>query len=208
VVKVDPLSLHDELGIVGGREPRWAVAYKFAPTLATTRLLSIEINVGRTGSLNPYAVLEPVEIGGATVKLATLHNEEDIRRKDIRPGDRVLVKRAGEGIPQVVAPVLEEGMARAEPLRMPASLPVCRTPGERPENEVTTYCPNSACPARLFWGIVHFASRGAMDIRGLGERTIQQLLDAKLVSDVADLYALDVQALLGLEGFQKKSAEN
>lgn len=208
VVKVDPLDLHSELGVVGGREPRWAIAYKFAPTLATTRLVKIEINVGRTGSLNPYAVLEPVEIGGTTVRLATLHNEEDIRRKDIRAGERVVVKRAGDVIPQVVGPVTEEGVERPAPFRMPDRCPICATPVERPKDEVMSYCPNSACPARLFWGIVHFASRGAMDIRGLGERTIEQLLGAELVADVADLYKLDAHALLTLEGFQAKSAEN
>jgi DNA ligase (NAD+) len=208
VVKVEPLTLHSELGVVGGREPRWAIAYKFAPTLVTTRLLSIEINVGRTGSLNPYAVLEPVEIGGATVRLATLHNEEDIRRKDIRVGDRVVVKRAGEVIPQVVGPVLAENEAREEPFRMPDACPVCRTPVERPEGEVMSYCPNGACPARIFWSLVHYVGREAMDIRGLGERTVQQLLDAGLVSDTADLYLLSRDSLLGLEGFQQKSAEN
>ncbi|MQA91916.1 MAG: NAD-dependent DNA ligase LigA [Gemmatimonas sp.] len=208
VVKVDPLPLHSELGIVGGREPRWAIAYKFAPTLATTRLLSIEVNVGRTGSLNPYAVLEPVEIGGATVRLATLHNEGDIRRKDIRAGERVVVKRAGDVIPQVVGPITEEAGERPPGFQMPDRCPVCETPVERPANEVMIYCPNGACPARSFWGIVHFASRGATDIRGLGERTIQQLIDAEAVSDVADLYTLDVPTLLGLPGFQTKSAEN
>ncbi len=207
VVKVDSLGLHAELGVVGGREPRWAIAYKFAPTLATTRLLSIEINVGRTGSLNPYAVLEPVEIGGATVKLATLHNEEDIRRKDLRPGDRVLVKRAGEVIPQVVGPVLDEGETRAEPFAMPERCPVCDTPVDKPSGEAMIYCPNAACPARLFWGIVHFVGRSAMDIRGLGERTVQQLLEEDLVADVADLYSLTPEALLRLEGFQTRSAE-
>jgi DNA ligase (NAD+) len=208
VIKVEPLALHTELGIVGGREPRWAIAYKFAPTLATTVLRSIEINVGRTGSLNPYAVLGPVEIGGATVRLATLHNEEDIRRKDIRPGEQVVVKRAGEVIPQVVGPVVEEGAQRPDPFRMPDRCPVCDTPVERPQDEVATYCPNTACPARIYWGIVHFVSRSAMDIRGLGERTTQQLLDAGLVADVGDLYALTVDQLLTLEGFQRKSAEN
>jgi DNA ligase (NAD+) len=178
------------------------------PTLATTQLNSIEINVGRTGSLNPYAVLEPVEIGGTTVRLATLHNEEDIRRKDIRRGDQVVVKRAGDVIPQVVGPVLEEGAIRAEPFAMPDHCPACGTAVERPAGEVMTYCPNVACPARIFWGLVHFASRGAMDVRGLGERTTQQLLDAGLVSDVGDLYSLSVAQLLELEGFQKKSAEN
>jgi DNA ligase (NAD+) len=208
VIKVDPRALHEELGIVGGREPRWAIAYKFAPTIATTKLLAIELNVGRTGSVNPYAVLEPVEIGGTTVRLATLHNEEDIRRKDIRPGDRVLVKRAGDVIPQVIGPVVEPGEARGEPFAMPENCPVCGTPLERPEGEVMRYCPNGACPARIFWGLVHFASRGAMDIRGLGERTSQQLLDAGLVRDVGDIYALTQADLLALEGFKEKSAEN
>ena len=208
VIKVDPLELHEELGIVGGRDPRWAIAYKFAPTLATTKLNSIEINVGRTGSLNPYAVLEPVEIGGAMVRLATLHNEEDVRRKDIRVGDTVVVKRAGEVIPQVVGPVLDEGAKRAEPFAMPNECPVCHTPVERPADEVMTYCPNGACPARIFWGLVHFASRGAMDIRGLGERTCQTLLERGLVHDIGDIYSLTVEQLLELEGFQAKSAEN
>jgi DNA ligase (NAD+) len=208
VVKVDPLALHAELGIVGGREPRWAVAYKFAPSLVTTRLLSIEINVGRTGSLNPYAVLEPVEIGGATVRLATLHNEEDIRRKDIRVGDRVLVKRAGEVIPQVVGPVVETGEQRGDPFRMPDDCPVCDTPVERPEAEVMSYCPNGACPARRFWAIVHFVGGDAMDIRGLGERTTQQLLDRGLVEDPGDLYNLTAEQLLQMEGFKQKSVDN
>lgn len=208
VVKVDPLTLHSELGVVGGREPRWAIAYKFAPDLATTRLASIELNVGRTGSLNPYAVLEPVEIGGAKVRLATLHNEEDIRRKDIRVGDTVLVKRAGEVIPQVVGPVLHEGAERSEPFQMPDYCPSCGTPVEQPPDEVMRYCPNGACPARIFWGLVHFASRSAMDIRGLGEATAQQLLDAGLVHDVGDLYFLRFDDVLELEGFKQKSAEN
>jgi DNA ligase (NAD+) len=207
VIKVDPLALHAELGVVGGREPRWAIAYKFAPTLATTRLEAIEINVGRTGSLNPYAVLQPVDIGGVTVRLATLHNEEDIRRKDLRVGDRVVVKRAGEVIPQVVGPVLTEGETRGDPFAMPDRCPVCGTDVERPEEEVMVYCPNGSCPARIFWGLVHFASRGAMDIRGLGERTCQQLLDLGLVQDVGDLYALRADQLIPLDGFQERSAE-
>lgn len=208
VVKVEPFALHAELGIVGGREPRWAIAYKFAPDLATTRLREIRLNVGRTGSLNPYAVLEPVEIGGTTVRLATLHNEEDIRRKDIRVGDRVLVKRAGEVIPQVVGPVTEEGEARGEPFRMPEHCPACGTPVECPPEEAMTYCPNGACPERIFWALVHFASRGAMDIRGLGERSCQQLLESGLVRDVADLYSLGLEGVLELEGFAELSAQN
>ncbi|HEU0079935.1 MAG TPA: NAD-dependent DNA ligase LigA, partial [Longimicrobiaceae bacterium] len=209
VVKVEPLRLHGELGVVGGREPRWATAYKYAPDLAVTTLTSIELNVGRTGALNPYAVLEPVEIGGVVVRLATLHNEEDIRRKDIRPGDRVIVKRAGEVIPQVVGPVLEEGQAgRGEPFSLPDRCPACGTPVERPEGEAMTYCPNAACPARIYWGLVHFASRGAMDIRGLGEERIRLFLERGLLRDVADVYALTGEQLLALEGFKEKSVAN
>jgi len=183
VVKVNPVALHTELGIVGGREPRWATAYKYAPALVVTTLKAIRINVGRTGALNPYAELEPVEVGGVIVKLATLHNEEDIRRKDLREGEKVLVKRAGEVIPQVVGPVLEEGQQRAAEFTMPDRCPACQTPVEKPEGEAMVYCPNSACPARIYWGIVHFASRGAMDIRGLGERTILQMVRARPVDD-------------------------
>jgi DNA ligase (NAD+) len=208
VVKVDPLQLWEELGVVGEREPRFAIAYKFAPDLATTRLLSIEINVGRTGSLNPYALLEPVEIGGATVKMATLHNFDDIARKDLRVGDVVLVKRAGEVIPQVVAPLTEERTGAEQAFVPPQRCPACATPVERPADEVMAYCPNGSCPAQIYWGIVHFVSRDAMDIRGLGERTVQQLLDRGLVRDVADLYHLQVQDLVGLEGFGELSASN
>ncbi|HEX6941014.1 MAG TPA: NAD-dependent DNA ligase LigA [Longimicrobiales bacterium] len=208
VVKLAPLRLWPELGIVGGREPRWAIAYKFAPDLATTRLLSIEINVGRTGSLNPYAVLEPVEIAGATVRLATLHNFEDIARKDLRIGDRVLVKRAGEVIPQVVGPLTEERTGAETPFLPPDHCPVCGTPVERPADEVMLYCPNGSCPARIFWGMVHYASQGAMDIRGLGEQTVQLLLDAGKVRDAADLYALRPEDLRELDGFADLSARN
>jgi DNA ligase (NAD+) len=208
VVKVLPLGLWPELGIIGEREPRWAVAYKFAPDLATTRLIEIRINVGRTGSLNPYAVLEPVEIGGATVKLATLHNFEDVERKGLMNGDMVLVKRAGDVIPQVVAPITEERTGEETPFVPPDRCPACGTPVERPQDEVMVYCPNGSCPGRIYWGIVHFVSQGAMDIRGLGERTVEQLLDEGLVSDFADLYALQEEDLLELEGFGEVSAGN
>ena len=208
VVKVDPLALWDELGIVGGREPRFAIAYKFAPDLATTRLNAIEINVGRTGSINPYAVLEPVEIGGTIVRLATLHNFEDIERKDLRVGDCVIVKRAGDVIPQVVEPVREKRTGGEVPLETPTHCPACGTPVERPEDEVMLYCPNGSCPARIYWGLVHFASRDAMDIRGLGERTIHQLLETGLVHDFADLFQLTVDDLQKLEGFAELSAQN
>ncbi len=208
VVKVGSLALWPELGVVGEREPRYAIAYKFAPDLATTRLRSIEINVGRTGSLNPFAVLDPVEIGGATVKLATLHNFDDIARKDLREGDRVLVKRAGEVIPQVVAPITEERTGSERPVTPPDHCPVCGTPVERPPDEVMIYCPNGSCPARIYWGIVHFVSQEAMDIRGLGERTVAQLLETGRVRDFADLYTLTVDDLRDLEGFADLSARN
>ena len=208
VVKVASIRLWDELGTVGEREPRWAIAYKFAPDLATTVLKKIDINVGRTGSLNPFAVLEPVEIGGAMVKLATLHNFEDIARKDLREGDTVLVKRAGEVIPQVVSPITEHRTGREKPFAPPTHCPKCNTPVEKPADEVMIYCPNAACPDRIYWSIVHFVSQGAMDIRGLGERTIAQLLERGLVRDVADLYHLGKDDLLALEGFADISAQN
>lgn len=208
VLKVDDRALWPELGIVGGREPRWAVAYKFAPDTATTRLREIRINVGRTGALNPYAVLEPVEIGGAMVKLATLHNFEDIARKDLRDGDLVLVKRAGDVIPQVISAVTEERTGEERPFSPPDHCPFCGTAVERPPEEVAVYCPNTSCPARIFWGLVHFVSQDALDIRGLGERTAQQLLDAGLVRTFGDLYRLDAEQLLELEGFGRVSADN
>jgi DNA ligase (NAD+) len=208
VAKVRDISLWPELGVIGERDPRWSIAYKFPPDLATTRLLSIEINVGRTGSLNPYAVLEPVDIGGVIVKLATLHNFEDVARKDLRAGDTVLVKRAGEVIPQVVGPVLQHRTGAEQPFVPPSECPVCGTPVERPEGEVMVYCPNGSCPARIFWGLVHFVSQDAMDIRGLGERTADQLLRTGLVRDYADLYHLTAEQLLTLDGFGAVSAGN
>jgi DNA ligase (NAD+) len=208
VVKVDKLSLWEELGIVA-REPRYAIARKFAPDIAETKLLSIEVNVGRTGALNPFAMLEPVEIGGATVKLATLHNFDLIRDKDLRPGDWVQVKRAGEVIPQVIGPIPERRDPNEPPkrVRAPTHCPVCRTPVERDEEEVAIYCPNVACPGRQLEGLVHFASRGAMDIRGLSYARIEQLINAELIHDVGDLYSVTADQLLELEGFAQKSAQ-
>lgn len=208
VVKVAPLSLWPELGVVGEREPRYAIAYKFPPDLAITRLRSIEINVGRTGSLNPYAVLDPVEIGGAIVRQATLHNFEDIARKDLRVGDMVRVKRAGDVIPQVVEPIKERRTGDERPFSPPERCPSCDTPVEHPPDEVMVYCPNASCPARIYWGIVHFVSQGGMDIRGLGERTVKQLLESGRVRDFADLYDLDADDLVGLEGFAEISTRN
>ena len=208
VVKVDQIGLWEELGVVA-REPRYSIARKFAPDIAETRLLAIEVNVGRTGALNPYAMLEPVEIGGATVKLATLHNFDLVHEKDLRPGDWVQVKRAGEVIPQIIGPIPERRDAEnpPPPVVVPTRCPVCSTPVERDEEEVAIYCPNVACPGRQLEGLVHFASRGAMDIRGLSYARIQQLLDAALIHDVADLYSVQAEALLELEGFAAKSAE-
>jgi DNA ligase (NAD+) len=207
VVKVDDLRLHEELGVVGDREPRWAIARKFAPEVAVTRLLDIKVNVGRTGALNPYAELEPVEIGGVTVSSATLHNAELIAAKDIRIGDWVEVTRAGEVIPQVLGPVRERRTGDERAFRMPKRCPQCESPVEAPPDEVMTFCPNVSCPGRVLEGIVHFASRGAMDIRGLGYERVEKLLAAKLIADVADLYVLEPLPLQDIEGFAEKSAQ-
>jgi DNA ligase (NAD+) len=207
VVKVNSLARQDELGIVGGREPRWAIARKFAPDIATTRLIDIRVNVGRTGALNPYAVLEPVEIGGTVVQNATLHNAELIAEKDLRVGDFVLVKRAGDVIPQVIGPVPDKRTGDEQPWIMPAQCPVCGTKVERDEEEVAIYCPNVACPGRQLEGLVHFASRGAMDIRGLSYARIEQLLEAGLIHDAGDLFTLKAEQLAPLDRLGEKSAD-
>jgi DNA ligase (NAD+) len=206
VVKVDRLDLHKQLGVVGGREPRWAIARKFAPEIAVTRLLDIRINVGRTGALNPYAVLEPVEIGGVTVSKATLHNMDLIEAKDIRVGDLVEVTRAGEVIPQVLGPVREQRPADAKPYEPPDACPACGSEVERPEGEVAHYCPNATCAGRVLEGLTHYASRGSLDIRGLGAQRVQQLKDSGLIESVADLYDLTADQLVALEGFAAKAA--
>ncbi|MFL5512077.1 MAG: NAD-dependent DNA ligase LigA, partial [Gemmatimonadales bacterium] len=207
VVKVDRLGLHGELGVIGGREPRWAIARKFAPEVAETELLDIQVNVGRTGALNPYAILQPVQITGVTVTSATLHNEDLIATKDIRIGDRVEVIRAGEVIPQIVRPIIQPDAKRGQPWRMPDRCPACHSPTPRIEGEAMRYCPNVSCPARVLEGVVHFASRGAMDIRGLGYERVRQLLDEKLIENVADLYAITPDQIVELEGYARKSAE-
>jgi len=206
VVKLDSLAVQDELGAVG-REPRWAIAYKFPPTQATTRLLRIDVNVGRTGSLNPFAVLEPVRVGGATVQLATLHNEDDIHRKDIREGDWVIVQRAGDVIPQVVGPVLSRRTGEERVFQMPDRCPVCGTPTVRLPGEAMHYCPNQECPAQAYRLLTHFVSRDAMDIDGVGESLASQLMEAGLVRDPGDLYSLTKDDLLRLERMGDKSAE-
>jgi len=220
VIKIDRLSLHEELGDIG-REPRWAVAYKFPAVQGTTRLKEIGISVGRTGTLNPYAILEPVSVGGVTIRQAALHNEDDIRRKDIRTGDSVIIQRAGEVIPEVIGPTPEsqENPKRGGEYDLLASLgkdrsghPVCPSCGEasivRPEGEVMYYCTNAACPAQAEQRIEHFASRGAMDIRGIGENMSAALYKNGLVKDAADLYYLKKDRLAALEKMGEKSAEN
>ncbi|MEZ4457946.1 MAG: NAD-dependent DNA ligase LigA, partial [Gemmatimonadales bacterium] len=206
VIAIDRLDLREDLGVVGGREPRWAIARKFAPDVAVTKLRDIGINVGRTGALNPYAMLEPVEIGGVTVSSATLHNEDLILQKDIRIGDWVEVMRAGEVIPQVIGPVRERRTGHERIFHPPAACPACGTPAVRPPDEAARYCPNAACPGRIFEGIVHFASREAMDIRGLGFERVRQLLDAGLITDVSDLYRLTAEGLTALDRFAAQSA--
>ena len=207
VIKVDPVALHGELGVVGGRDPRWAIARKFAPEVGVTRLRAIRINVGRTGALNPYAELEPVELGGVVVAAATLHNEELIAQKDIREGDWVEVVRAGEVIPQIVGPLRERRTGDERIFTMPSACPSCGTPVEHPAEEAMRYCPNASCPSRVLEGIVHFAARGAMDIRGLGYERVRQLLDTGLVTDVAGLYRLTTEQLVTLDRFAAQSAQ-
>lgn len=207
VVKVDRLSLQAELGTISDREPRWAIARKFEPEVAVTRLLAIRINVGRTGALNPWAELEPVELAGVTVSRATLHNEDVIAQKDIREGDWVEVVRAGEVIPQVIGPVREKRDGSERPFVMPDACPMCGTPVVRSEEEAMRYCPNLACPSRVLEGIVHYANRGAMDVRGLGYERVRQLLDAGLIHDIADLYSITPEQLTTLDRFAEQSAE-
>ena len=207
VVKVNDLRVAADLGIVG-RAPRGVIAFKFPGREATTRLLDIRVNVGRIGTLTPYAVLEPVQIGGVTVRKATLHNFDYVAGKDIRVGDRVIVKRAGDVIPQIVGPILDLRTGAERVYQPPDRCPVCGEPAVQPPGEVAIYCANAACPAQLYRRIVHFASRGALDIETLGERTAYLLVTMGLVEDVADLYSLQKEDLLELEGFAEKKAEN
>ncbi|RLC78830.1 MAG: DNA ligase (NAD(+)) LigA [Chloroflexi bacterium] len=207
VVKINDLALQEALGVVGNA-PRGAIAYKFPGREATTKLLDIIINVGRTGSLNPVAILEPVQVSGVIVKQAALHNEEDIHRKDIRIGDTVIVRRAGEVIPQVVGPVKELRTGEERIFHMPKRCPACGEPVVKPEDEVAYYCVNAACPAQLVRRVEYWASKGAMDIEGLGSKVAEQLVREGLVKDVADLYYLKLEDLLKREGFAEKKASN
>jgi DNA ligase (NAD+) len=207
VVKVDSYAEQELLGVVG-RDPRWAIAFKFPPTTVVTKLLDIGINVGRTGNLNPFAMLEPVVVGGVVVKLATLHNEDDILRKDIRIGDHVVIQRAGDVIPQVVGPLTARRDGSERVFAMPANCPACNTPVERVEGEVRHRCPNPNCPSRGLEALRHFVSRGALDVDGVGEKLVARFWELGLVRRASDLYRLTVEDLLPLEGFQQTSAEN
>lgn len=207
VIKIDDLALARDLGVVG-KDPRGAIAYKFPAMEVSTRLLGIGVNVGRTGVLTPYAVLEPVEIGGVTVRQATLHNFDYIEEKDIRIGDLVLLKRAGEVIPYVIGPVENARTGSEQMFVPPATCPSCGETVVNLPGEVAWYCVNPSCPAQLVRTLEHFVSRGALDIAGLGIKIVEQLVEAGLVRDSADLYRLDRDALLQLEGFAEKKAEN
>ena len=200
VVKVDDLELQRRLGVVG-REPRGAIAWKFAPMTATTTLNGVMWNVGRTGHMVPFASLEPVQVSGVTVKLATLHNEEDLRKKDVRDGDEVIVMRAGDVIPQVVSPTpdAQRSKKRSAAPEPPEKCPACGTPTVKPEDGVWTICPNRAgCPGQVFQAVKHFVSKGAMDIEGLGEENARRFLQEGLISDVADIYELDEERITDL----------
>jgi DNA ligase (NAD+) len=207
VIKINDLALAQDLGVVG-KDPRAAIAFKFPAQEVTTRLLDIGVNVGRTGVLTPYAILEPVEIGGVIVKQATLHNFDFIAEKDIRVDDRVLVKRAGDVIPYVIGPVVDVRTGQEMPYVPPQYCPSCGERVEHFEGEVAWYCVNAACPEQLIRNLEHFVSRGAMDIVGLGIKIVEQLVQAGLVRDMADLYTLQKKDLLDLEGFAEKKADN
>ena len=207
VVKVDSREQQRALGTVA-RAPRWAIAYKFEPLAGRTKLLDVIVNVGRTGALTPQALLEPVNIGGVTISRATLHNEDYIKEKGILIGDTVVVERAGDVIPQVVRPVTEDRDGDERVFEMPTHCPVCGEPVSRPEGEAVTRCVNARCPAQALEHIIHWASKGAMDIEGLGEKVATRFFDLGLIKDPADIYHLEAEQISPLEGFGEKSAEN
>ncbi len=206
VIKINDLVQQQELGAVA-RDPRWAIAFKYPPIQVATKLLDIRVNIGRTGSVNPWAALEPINIRGVTVSRAALHNEGDIQRKDLRIGDWVLVQRAGEVIPQVVKPIVERRTGQEEVYHLPERCPLCETPIQRIPDQAMAYCPNEECPARNLEGLIHFVSRGAMDIDTIGEKMCEQLVSAGYVKSFADFYTLTREQLLALEGVKEKSAD-
>lgn len=207
VIKINDLSLSETLGVVG-KDPRGALAYKFPAREVTTILSDIGVNVGRTGVLTPFAILDPVEVGGVVVRQATLHNFDYIRDKDIRIGDRIAIKRAGDVIPYVIGPIIDLRVGKEVPYEPPRSCPACGQLVEHFEGEVAWYCVNTSCPAQLIRNVEHFASRSAMDIVGLGIKIVEQLVSSGLVRDVADLYTLTKEDLMHLEGFAEKKADN
>ncbi len=207
VAKADPLSQWERLGRTA-RAPKWAVAYKYPPEERTTRLVDIEISVGRTGALTPVAILDPVNLAGSVVRRASLHNQEEITAKDVRIGDTVVVRKAGEIIPEIVSVDLSRRTGSEEPFEMPQSCPVCGSRAVRLPDEVALRCPNRSCPAQMNEEIRHFASRGCMDIRGLGERVAAQLVESGLVKDLADIYELKEEQLASLDRMGPKSASN
>ncbi len=206
VVKVDDLGQRTEMGVTS-RAPRWAIAYKFPPEEKTTVLRDIMVSIGRTGRATPFAVLEPVFVGGANVGMATLHNEDDVARKDVRPGDTVVVRRAGDVIPEVVGPVLAKRPPNTKPWKFPKKCPECGKPLVRVEGEANHHCVNVDCPAQRVQRLVHWAGRGAMDIEGLGEERVRQFVEAGLLEDAADIYALTVERLVPLERIGERSAQ-
>lgn len=207
VIKINDLILAEGLGFVG-KDPRGQIALKFPAREVTTRLENIGVNVGRTGVLTPFAMFEPVACGGVTVKQATLHNFDFIQERDIRIGDRVLIKRAGDVIPYVIGPIPEARTGKEQPYQTPEVCPVCGQKTERLDGEVAVYCVNNACPAQLIRNVEHFASRGAMDIVGMGIRIVEQILSCGLIRDVSDIYTLTAEQLLRMEGFGEKKAAN
>ena len=208
VYKVDRLDQQRELGFVA-RAPRWALAHKFPAQEELTRVVDIFVNVGRTGALTPVARLEPVRVGGVTVTNATLHNEDEVHRKDVRVGDTVIVRRAGDVIPEIVSVVKDRRPPHAHPFKMPAKCPVCGADATREEGEAVTRCSGALfCPAQRKQAIHHFAARRGMDIEGLGEKLIDQLVEREIIKDVSGIYALPVEQLTGLERMGEKSAQN
>jgi len=207
VVKVDAFALQERLG-AKARSPRWAIAAKFPASQATTRLLSVEFGVGRTGAITPVAILEPVRVGGVTVSRATLHNEDELRRKGLMLGDTVLVQRAGDVIPEVVKPVVENRTGQEQTITMPTACPECGQPLVRAGQEAITRCPNPNCPAQRVRGLIHFTGKSGMDIEGLGKKAVEQLVNQGLIQDIPDIYQLQIETLAALDGWGYKSAEN
>ena len=207
VIKVNSFDQQMALGATS-KSPRWAIAFKFPPEEKTTTVVDIQVGVGRTGALTPVAVLEPVFVAGSTVSHATLHNEDEVKRKDVRIGDRVLIHKAGDVIPEVVKVIVEERTGREKPFKMPGKCPVCGSKVVREEGEVVTRCTNIACPAQTFERILHFASRGAMDIEGMGEVTVNELLSRGAIKDVGDIFYLEPSQVFELPGFKDKSVDN